>query len=79
MANNFFNSSPKSQQVGLTPKYEALQVGQSFVVDCSAYSSNSLRSLTSRKGKELKRKFSVILHKDYIDESKSKFEVARKA
>lgn len=69
MTYQIVQSSPQAMAVSETAKktttnfpFEALEVGQSFLVPVEDFAEQSIRNAASKAGKKLSRKFSVVKH-----------------
>ena len=82
MSYQIVQSSPQAMATGETAKktttnfpFEALEVGQSFLVPVEDFAEQSVRNAASKAGKKLSRRFCVVKH----SAPHNLFEVARLA
>ncbi len=69
MSYQIVQSSPQAMATGETAKktttnfpFEALEVGQSFLVPVEDFAEQSVRNAASKAGKKLSRRFCVVKH-----------------
>ena len=69
MSYQIVQSSPQAMAIGETAKktttnfpFEALEVGQSFLVPVEYFAEQSVRNAASKAGKKLSRRFCVVKH-----------------
>ena len=69
MSYQIVQSSPQAMATGETTKktttnfpFEALEVGQSFLVPVEDFAEQSVRNAASKAGKKLSRRFCVVKH-----------------
>ena len=69
MSYQIVQSSPQAMATGETAKktttnfpFEALEVGQSFLVPVEDFAEQSIRNAASKAGKKLSRRFCVVKH-----------------
>ena len=69
MSYQIVQSSPQAMATGETAKktttnfpFEALEVGQSFLVPVEDFAQQSVRNAASKAGKKLSRRFCVVKH-----------------
>ena len=69
MSYQIVQSSPQAMATGETAKktttnfpFEALEVGQSFLVPLNDFAEQSVRNAASKAGKKLSRRFCVVKH-----------------
>lgn len=82
MSYQIVQSSPQAMATGETAKktttgfpFEALEVGQSFLVPVEDFAEQTVRNAAAKAGKKLSRRFSVVKHLA----PHNVFEIARRA